>query len=98
VAERRLDRPDPGKLTLHSSLSESGVELTWDSDGRPALLQASWDGGKTWQTLAVDVTTGRLSAGAEWFHATTMMFRVLIADQASYDPDKVLQIELDFSR
>jgi hypothetical protein len=98
VAERRLDSPGLRSMVLQSSLSISGVELTWDEASRPALLQASWDGGQNWQTLAVDVTGGSFTIDAEWFLAKTVLFRALMADQASFHPDKVLETEVDFSR
>jgi hypothetical protein len=61
IAERPMSALLLGQTSVIANLvPDAGGVLRWPNVGRPALVRVSADGGATWTTLAVDVTTGEL--------------------------------------
>jgi hypothetical protein len=97
VAERSLSLSKPAALPLQAAAGAEGAELTWRDDNAPVLLRASFDGGQSWQVLAVDLTGGRYLLHPEWFPEQEILFQIFPADQGSLERDAVWSIEVDLS-
>lgn len=77
LAQQSINSLPPGPLPLIlQSPGAAGFEMLKWASQKPAVVQVSTDGEKTWQTIAVDVEGGQLKIDSTWFQQQETRFRV----------------------
>jgi hypothetical protein len=98
LAERLLQPEGAPSLQAQASTGETGTELSWHNDDQPVLVRVSFDGGQTWQVLAVDLTDRRYPFNADGFPSRLMRFQVIPADRVTVAPTGFLSTEVDLDQ
>lgn len=73
-----LDNPAHTQLTMQSN--SDGLILSWGGVGLPAMVRYTQDNGKSWTTIAMDVTTGNVHLDPNNLPNGPILFQVSLAD------------------
>jgi hypothetical protein len=98
VAERLLHSDGPPSLQPQIRTDERSVELSWLADEQPVLVRVSFDDGKSWEVLAIDLVGGHYPINPDWFPTHLLRFQVIPADRGNAGQTGFLYTEVNLDQ